>query len=72
VEIWNSPYCQLLNFSHLGKILKVSSSTVNRDVVFLAKNNLILPLRENEIPYIVKENAKNYFQRFLASHGVEV
>jgi hypothetical protein len=71
VKIWNSPYCQLLNFSHLGKILKVSSATVNRDCEFLAKHKLLMPLRESEIPYIVKENAQQYISRFLAANGIE-
>ena len=39
VKIWNSPYCQLLKFSHIGKILKVSNRTVNRDIEFLAKTS---------------------------------
>ena len=71
VKIWNSPYCQLLNYSHIAKILKVSDQTINRDCEFMAKHNLLLPLRENEIPFNVKETAQEYLQRFLTSHEVE-
>jgi hypothetical protein len=72
VKIWNSPYCQLLNYSHLAKILKVSDQTINRDCEFLSKYKLLMPLRENEIPYVVKETAQQYIARFLLAHGVEL
>ena len=70
VKIWNSPYCQLLNYSHIAKILKVSSNTINRDCEFLSKNKLLMSLRENEIPYTPTETLEGYIQRFLVAHGV--
>ena len=72
VKIWNSPYCQLLAVSHLGKILKVSSRTITRDCEFMAKHKLLMPLRESEIPFVVKETAQQYLTRFLICHGIEV
>jgi CRISPR/Cas system-associated endoribonuclease Cas2 len=72
VRIWNSPYCQLLNYSHFAKILKVSSNTINRDCEFLAKYKLLLPLRTDEIPYTPTESAQQYLERFLAVHGLEL
>lgn len=71
VKIKNSPYCVLLKYSHLAKILKCSEQTVMRDFEFLAAHKLLMPLHEPEIPYIVTETAQQYTTRFLLANGLE-
>jgi DeoR/GlpR family transcriptional regulator of sugar metabolism len=71
VHIWNQQNCQLLHFSHLAKILKVSDKTIRRDCSWLSVNRLLTPNRDRNIPFQPTENAQAYIKRFLTAHGRE-
>jgi hypothetical protein len=71
VDTWNCPDCQMLSYSQIGKNLGVSSAAVIRDLRFLNEKSLLMPLRQNVIPYAPTETTDGYLKRFFAAHGVE-
>jgi hypothetical protein len=69
VRIWSQQNCQLLHFSHLAKILKVSDKTIRRDCSWLSVNRLLTPNMDRDIPFQPTESAQQYIGRFLTASG---